>query len=173
MLVLAVAELFASRLFRSIVIVSLSKHLLSSLVCWCSAFCHITAACVSGKIHYVIPVPLLFVARCTDQAMRQRHPQPIGGARAGWQRKGSGPLFCFSIVAQRLRVSPPSRLGAVDGLLVPLAHGLMRTPCGEQKRHWYRIMDFATLTSGKAPSSTRAPSKAPCCSATLRRNSFR
>ena len=86
MLVLAVAELFASRLFRSIVIVSLSKHLLSSLVCWCSAFCHITAACVSGKIHYVIPVPLLFVARCTYQAMRQRHPQPIGGARSGWRR---------------------------------------------------------------------------------------
>ena len=67
----------------------------------------------------------------------------------------------------------PSRPGAVDGLLVPLAHGLMRTPCGEQKRHWYRIMDFATLTSGKAPSSTRAPSKAPCCSATFRRNPFR
>ena len=82
-------------------------------------------------------------------------------------------VFFFSIVAQRPRVSPPSRPGAVDGLLVPLAHGLMRTPCGEQKRHWYRIMDFATLTSGKAPSSTRAPSKAPCCSATLRRNSFR
>ena len=81
--------------------------------------------------------------------------------------------FFFSIVAQRPRVSPPSRPGAVDGLLVPLAHGLMRTPCGEQKRHWYRIMDFATLTSGKAPSSTRAPSKAPCCSATLRRNPFR
>ena len=99
--------------------------------------------------------------------------QWFGPTRAGWQRKGSGPLFCFSIVAQRPRVSPPSRPGAVDGLLVPLAHGLMRTPCGEQKRHWYRIMDFATLTSGKAPSSTRAPSKAPCCSATLRRNSFR
>ena len=82
-------------------------------------------------------------------------------------------VFFFSIVAQRPRVSPPSRPGAVDGLLVPLAHGLMRTPCGEQKRHWYRIMDFATLTSGKAPSSTRAPSKAPCCSATLRRHSFR
>ena len=46
----------------------------------------ITAACVSGKIHYVIPVPLLFVARCTYQAMRQRHPQPIGGARSGWRR---------------------------------------------------------------------------------------
>ena len=82
-------------------------------------------------------------------------------------------VFFFSIVAQRPRVSPPSRPGAVDGLLVPLAHGLMRTPCGEQKRHWYRIMDFATLTSAKTPSSTRAPSKAPCCSATLRRNSFR
>ena len=38
--------------------------------------------------------------------------------------------FFFSIVAQRPRVSPPSRPGAVDGLLVPLAHGLMRTPCG-------------------------------------------
>ena len=86
MLVLAVAELFASRLFRSIVIVSLSKHLLSSLVSWCSAFCHITAAGVSGKIHYVIPVPLLFVAKCTYEAMRQRHPQPIGGARSGWRR---------------------------------------------------------------------------------------
>ena len=82
-------------------------------------------------------------------------------------------VFFFAIVAQRPRVSPPSRPGAVDGLLVPLAHCLMRTPCGEQKRHWYRIMDFATLTSGKAPSSTLAPSKAPCCSATLRRNSFR
>ena len=45
-----------------------------------------TTACVSGKIHYVIPVPLLFVARCTYQAMRQRHPQPIGGARSGWRR---------------------------------------------------------------------------------------
>ena len=86
MLVLAVAELFASRLIRSIVIVSLSKHLLSSLVCWCSPFCHITAACVSGKIHYVIPVPLLFVERCKYQAMRQRHPQPIGGANSGWRR---------------------------------------------------------------------------------------
>ena len=86
MLVLAVAELFASRLFRSIVIVSLSKHLLSSLVSWCSAFCHITAAGVSGKIHYVIPVPLLFVERCKYQAMRQRHPQPIGGANSGWRR---------------------------------------------------------------------------------------
>ena len=39
-------------------------------------------------------------------------------------------VFFFSIVAQRPRVSPPSRPGAVDGLLVPLAHGLMRTPCG-------------------------------------------
>jgi len=39
--------------------------------------------------------------------------------------------FYFSIVAQRPRVSPPSRLGAADGLLVPLAHGLMRTPCDE------------------------------------------
>ena len=45
-----------------------------------------TTACVSGKIHYVIPVPLLFVARCTYQAMRQRHPQPIGGANSGWRR---------------------------------------------------------------------------------------
>ena len=69
--------------------------------------------------------------------------------------------FCFSIVAQRPRVSPPSRPGAADGLWVPLAHGLMRTPCDEQKRHWYCIMEFATHTSGKAPSSTRAPSKAP------------
>ena len=45
-----------------------------------------TTACVSGKIHYVIPVPLLFVAKCTYEAMRQRHPQPIGGARSGWRR---------------------------------------------------------------------------------------
>ena len=36
-LVLAVAEMFASWLFRSIVFLSLSNHLLSSLVCWCSA----------------------------------------------------------------------------------------------------------------------------------------
>ena len=86
MLVIVVAEMFASRLFRPIVLLSLSNHLLSSLVCWCSAFCHITAACVSGKIHYVIPVPLLFVERCKYQAMRQRHPQPIGGARSGWRR---------------------------------------------------------------------------------------
>ena len=85
-LVLAVAEVFASQLFRSIVIVSLSKHLLSSLVFWCSAFCHTTAACVSGKVHYAIPVPLLFVARCTHQAVRQGHPQPIGGAKSGWRR---------------------------------------------------------------------------------------
>ena len=86
MLVLAVAEMFASRLFRSIVFLSLSNHLLSSLVCWCSAFCHITAACVSGKVHYAIPVLLLFVARCTYQAVRQGHPQPIGGAKSGWRR---------------------------------------------------------------------------------------
>ena len=86
MLVLAVAEVFASRLFRSIVFLSLSNHLLSSLVCWCSAFCHITAACVSGKVHYAIPVLLLFVARCTHQAVRQGHPQPIGGAKSGWRR---------------------------------------------------------------------------------------
>ena len=45
-----------------------------------------TTACVSGKIHYVIPVPLLFVARCTYQAVRQGHPQPIGGAKSGWRR---------------------------------------------------------------------------------------
>ena len=86
MLVLAVAEMFASRLFRSIVFLSLSNHLLSSLVCWCSAFCHTTAACVSGKVHYAIPVPLLFVARCTHQAVRQGHQQPIGGAKSGWRR---------------------------------------------------------------------------------------
>ena len=86
MLVLAVAEVFASRLFRSIVIVSLSNHLLSSLVSWCSAFCHTTAACVSGEVHYAIPVPLLFVARCTHQAVRQGHQQPIGGAKSGWRR---------------------------------------------------------------------------------------
>ena len=86
MLVLAVAEMFASQLFRSIVFLSLSNHLLSSLVCWCSAFCHITAACVSGKVHYAIPVLLLFVARCTYQAVRQGHPQPIGGAKSGWRR---------------------------------------------------------------------------------------
>ena len=86
MLVLAVAEVFASRLFRSIVFLSLSNHLLSSLVCWCSAFCHITAACVSGKVHYAIPVLLLFVARCTHQTVRQGHQQPIGGAKSGWRR---------------------------------------------------------------------------------------
>ena len=86
MLVLAVAEMFASRLFRSIVFLSLSNNILSSLVCWCSAFCHITAACVSGKVHYAIPVLLLFVARCTYQAVRQGHPQPIGGAKSGWRR---------------------------------------------------------------------------------------
>ena len=57
--------------------------------------------------------------------------QWFGPTRAGWQRKGSGPLFCFSIVAQRPRVAPPSRPGAVDGLLVPLAHGLIRTLCEE------------------------------------------
>ena len=85
-LVLAVAEMFASRLFRSIVFLFLSNHLLSSLVCWCSAFCYITAACVSGKVHYAIPVPLLFVARCTHQTVRQGHQQPIGGARSGWRR---------------------------------------------------------------------------------------
>ena len=85
-LVLAVAEMFASQLFRSIVFLSLSNHLLSSLVCWCSAFCHITAACVSGKVHYAIPVLLLFVARCTHQAVRQGHQQPIDGARSGWRR---------------------------------------------------------------------------------------
>ena len=49
-------------------------------------------------------------------------------------------LFCFSIVAQRPRVSPPFRLGAADGLLVSLVHGLMRTACDEQKQHWYCIM---------------------------------
>ena len=34
--------------------------------------------------------------------------QWFGPTRAGWQRKGSGPLFCFSIVAQRpcVRTSP-------------------------------------------------------------------
>ena len=78
--------MFASRLFRSIVFLSLSNHLISSLVCWCSAFCHITAACVSGKVHYAIPVLLLFVARCTHQAVRQGHQQPIDGARSGWRR---------------------------------------------------------------------------------------
>ena len=83
--------------------------------------------------------------------------QWFGPTRAGWQRKGSGPLFCFSIVAQRPRVSPPSRPGAVDGLLVPLAHGLMRTHCDEQKRHWYCIMDFATHTSGSGMAECRAP----------------
>ena len=66
-------------------------------------------------------------------------------------------LFCFSIVAQRPRVSPPSRLGAADGLWVPLAHGLMRTHCDEQKRHWYCIMDFATHTSGSGMAECRAP----------------
>ena len=66
-------------------------------------------------------------------------------------------LFCFSIVAQRPRVSPPSRPGAADGLLVPLAHGLMRTHCDEQKRHWYCIMDFATHTSGSGMAECRAP----------------
>ena len=86
MLVLAVAEVFASRLFRSIVFLSLSNHLLSSLVCWCSAFCHTTAACVSEKVHYAIPVPLLFVAMCTHQNVRQGHQQSIDGARSGWRR---------------------------------------------------------------------------------------
>ena len=85
-LVLAVAEMFASRLFRSIVVLSLSNHLASSLVCWCSAFCHITAACVSGKVHYAIPVLLLFVARCTHQTVRQGHQLPIRGAKSGWRR---------------------------------------------------------------------------------------
>ena len=66
-------------------------------------------------------------------------------------------LFCFSIVAQRPRVSPPSRLGAADGLWVPLAHGLMRTPCDEHKRHWYCVMDFATHTSGSGMAECRAP----------------
>ena len=37
----------------------------------------------------------------------------------------------FSIVPQRPRVLPPSRRGSADGLLVPLAHVLMRTPCDE------------------------------------------
>ena len=37
----------------------------------------------------------------------------------------------FSIVPQRPRVVPPSRRGFADGLLVPLAHVLMRTPCDE------------------------------------------
>ena len=85
-LVLAVAELFASLLFPSIVVLSLSNHLLSSLVCWCSAFCHTTAACVSGKVHYAIPVPLLFVAMCTHQTVRQGHQQSNDGARSGWRR---------------------------------------------------------------------------------------
>ena len=39
-----------------------------------------------GKIRYAIPVPLLFVARCTHQDVRQGHQQPIGGARSGWRR---------------------------------------------------------------------------------------
>ena len=85
-LVLAVAELFASLLFPSIVVLSLSNHLLSSLVCWCSAFCHITAACVRAKVHYAIPVLLLFVARCTHQTVRQGHQQPIRGAKSGWRQ---------------------------------------------------------------------------------------
>ena len=66
-------------------------------------------------------------------------------------------LFCFSIVAQRPRVSPPSRLGAADGLLVSLAHGLMRTSCDEQKQHWYCIMDFGSHTSGSDMAECRAP----------------
>ena len=31
-------------------------------------------------------MPLLFVARCTHQAVRQGHQQPIGGAKSGWRR---------------------------------------------------------------------------------------
>ena len=85
-LVLAVAELFASLLFPSIVVLSLSNHLLSSLVCWCSAFCHITAACVRAKVHYAIPVLILFVASCTHQTVHQGHQQPIRGAKSEWRR---------------------------------------------------------------------------------------
>ena len=66
-------------------------------------------------------------------------------------------LFCFSIVAQRPRVSPPFRLGAADGLLLSLVHGLMRTACDEQKQHWYCIMDFGSHTSGSDMAECRAP----------------
>ena len=66
-------------------------------------------------------------------------------------------MFCFSIVAQRPRVSPPSRIGAADGLWVPLAHGLILTPFDEQKWHWYYIMDFSTHTSGSDMAECRAP----------------
>ena len=66
-------------------------------------------------------------------------------------------MFCFSIVAQRPRVSPPFRLGAADGLLVSLVHGLMRTACDEQNQHWYCIMDFGSHTSGSDMAECRAP----------------
>ena len=66
-------------------------------------------------------------------------------------------LFCFSIVAQRPRVSPPFRLGAADGLLLSLVHGLMRTACDEQNQHWYCIMEFGSHTSGSDMAECRAP----------------
>ena len=85
-----------------------------------------------------------------------------GASRArNWKssnyRNGNILHLVLSIAAQRPRVSPPSRPGAVVGLLVPLAHGLMCTHCDEQKRHWYCIMDFLTHTSGSGMAECRAP----------------
>jgi len=49
-------------------------------------------------------------------------PQWISSSLSGQQ---------LEVLLQYFSVLPPSRLGAADGLLVPLAHVLMRTPCDE------------------------------------------
>ena len=161
-MVLADAETFASRLFRSIVIVSLSKHLLSSHVFWCSAFCHTTAACVSGKVPYAIPVPLLFVARCTHQAVRQGHPQPVGGAKSGWRRnaralRDDGKTKQNALAVRTLKLRLVSLGPKTDDLLMLL-----------QMLHGCRARPFSSLPSLLATIFSLLPS--PMSLRTLHQN---
>ena len=62
------------------------------------------------------------------QRSKDRQTQTTAGREAARHRKRHEAV---SIVPQRPRVVPPSRRGFADGLLVPLAHVLMRTPCDE------------------------------------------
>jgi len=62
------------------------------------------------------------------QRSKDRQTQTTAGREAARHRQRHEAV---SIVPQRPRVVPPSRRGFADGLLVPLAHVLMRTPCDE------------------------------------------